>query len=94
MLDAGRSPYSEGVGVRSADADRGRTHRKCLDHVGSAADARVEDHRRTSGGFDDCREAIQSRQAAVGLPAAVVRAVDPVDSSASRVGRRRGRRCP
>ena len=51
-----------------------------LDDVGAAADAGVEDDRRLTGGLDDVGQAVERRQPAVGLPAAVVRAVDAVDA--------------
>ena len=76
--DAVRAAQRHAIGVRPSDADRGGTEGKGLDDVGATADAGIEQHRHPVGGLDDARQAVDRRQTAVGLAAAVIRAVDPV----------------
>src|SRR6516162_7451475 len=44
-LDAALTEGSQAPGLRPADADRGRTKCECLEDVGAAADAAVDEHR-------------------------------------------------
>ena len=55
--------------------------RQRLDDVGAAADAGVEQHRQAVGGLDDPGQTVDGGNAAVGLAAAVVGAVDAVDAA-------------
>ena len=71
----------ETVGVGPPDADRPRPERQRLDDVGSRANPRVEQHRRRARRRDDARQHVDRRHAAVGLAAAMVGAIDPVNAA-------------
>jgi hypothetical protein len=78
MLDAARAAEREPVGVGPPDAHGGRAERERLDHVRPRPDARVEQDRPPARGRHYPREAVERREPAVGLPPAVVGAVDRV----------------
>lgn len=75
-----RCPKGEGLGVAAVDADGGGAEGECFDGVGAGADAGVEQHLDVAGGLDDIGEGVDGGDAAVGLPAAAVEAVDTVDA--------------
>ena len=60
------------IGVWPSDADRAGAERQRLDDVRAAADAGVEQDRKSLCGFHDGGQAVDCRYAAVGLTAAVV----------------------
>ena len=91
MLDAGLAAGRETVGVRASDSDRSGPECQRLDDVGARADAGVEDHRDVARCRDHVREQVDGGDAAVGLTAAVVGAVDAVDAVVDRRARVLGR---
>ncbi len=92
--DAVDTTERQTVGVGAANPHCGRSHREGFDDVGSAANARVEQHRQPVGGLEHSGQAIQPGKSAVGLPAAVIGAVNAVDQGLWRGAHRRGDRCP
>jgi hypothetical protein len=87
VLDPGLTADGEAVCVRPSDGDRPRAKRKRYGHVGPAAYAGVENHRRGPGSVDDTGQAVQGRQAPVRLTAAMVGAPQAVHSAVDRAAR-------
>src|SRR6185312_5435017 len=79
--DAVDATERQPVGVGATDPDGGRAQRERLDNVGPAAHTRVEQHRHRIGGLDHIGQAIQAGQPAVGLPPAVIGAVNTVHAN-------------
>ena len=84
MLDAGLAAHGEPVDVWPTDPDSGSSEGQRLDDVGSAANARIEDDRCGTRRGDDVGQQVDCRDTAVGLSAAMVRAVDAVHAVVDR----------
>ena len=79
MRRARISADRQAVCVGATDADRRRSKRDGLDHIGSGADAAIEQHRRIACALDHVGKHVDRGDTAIRLPATVIGAIDRID---------------
>ena len=75
-------------GVRAADSHVSGAKGEGLEHVGAGADARIEQHRRVTGGLDDVGKAVEGGQAAVRVAGQLQATLNDAVGHASRIRER------